>query len=797
MTRPNERWLSQMNLRSWFVLAALLVGVITLGDIFGDHYPVHEWLFWRYLRAWLWVGIFCVPCLSVGNLVVRHLSRPAERHHARITLSFATGVFVFALAVFVVGIVGQLGTVAFFSIPTVLTLVGAPRALRDIRAWPRAPQGGRRFSVWEGVALGLGILALAIVWVPTLVPENASYDSRWYHLPLAERYVADSAILRFPEGALAGTIPQLASLLYTWAFLAPGSELFDKVITASQLEVAVFLFTLPGISALLRQLVPDSRPRIAWVFLFLFPSILVYDSSLVLGADHIAALWTIPTYLVFLRAYRDLNPKTCALFAVQVAALAMTKYTALIAAVLPLLGIAWRAGQLFVLRLRGRDTGRSWFTGPLTMVTLGLLLTTPHWLKNWIWYGDPAYPMLHRYFRVNPPWSSEFESLLKLYSLQAFAAAGSWSQRLKGMLGGLYDFSYGLYNWDTFHGSFPVFGSAFTFSLLALPFLRNSRRVWTLVVATELGVAVWYLFFHQERYLQSLLPWMAAAVAAIAILAWREGLAARTGIVLLLGLQLIWGAEFIFWPMHQVMSKSGLALAGDFFQQTWHGQPQSRTAPFEDFAQIGRSLPKNARVLLHHEHMRLGLGLPTITDAYRTQYGISYGDIGSPLALHRLLRKYGVTHVVWTPEQTYGEDSAAGEFVFHAYVERYLVNPRHVGGRTVAGLPEREPIDEGHAVLCFTCDGGYEKGLYELSDLRISPLPLPDVVPELPRPRAALDEHNLQTLLARASFALVDPSCSGAPPLDGFSAVARAGRNQYFVREHELASKRRSEQERK
>ncbi len=44
-----------------------------------------------------------------------------------------------------------------------------------------------------------GAVALVFLYVPTLLPENTAYDTRWYHLGLAEHYVAARGIERLPD----------------------------------------------------------------------------------------------------------------------------------------------------------------------------------------------------------------------------------------------------------------------------------------------------------------------------------------------------------------------------------------------------------------------------------------------------------------------------------------------------------------------------------------------------------------------------------------------------------------------
>jgi hypothetical protein len=649
------------------------------------------------------------------------------------------------------------------------------------RARQRERPSDFRLSLGEAAAAALGLVGLVAIFLPTLVPENVAYDARWYHLPLAEHYVAAGAIRPLTEGALAGTVPHLASILYTWAFSAPG-DLFDHVELAAQLEVGIFLFTLGGIPALVRLLVPTARARSSWATFFLFPAILVYDSTLLTAADHIAALWTIPTWIAFVRAVRDLKPRACLLLTIQLSGLMMTKYTSAMAIVFPVLGISLRALVLAVARLRGRTRSNAWLSGPLVASVAGLMLTAPHWLKNWLWYGDPIYPLLRHHLHVRP-WIPDGERLYQIFTNENFHARGTWPEKLRGALHGLYDYSYGLYTWQIFHDLFPVFGSLFTGCLLALPFLKGTRRVWLLAAAIHVGLFTWYLFFSEDRYLQALLPWMVAATSAVFSLAWRAGLAARVGVVALAGLQLVWGAEMVFWPTHQMAGRSGLALVNDFFARTMRKDTDTRTRPFEDLAQIGRSIPKSSKVLVHAEHLRLGLGVQTATDAYRVQYGISYGYLNSPGEVYTLFRRLGITHVLWTPEQTHEENSLAAELVFHGFVTQNLRNVQYFGARSLGELRDKAPAPTPSEVLYYACDGKYENGLYELSDLRISPVLAPGEKTQTPpSPRVRIDGTNRNDLLGRVSYLVVNHQCKEALALGDFERIARWRSSELMLR---------------
>jgi hypothetical protein len=251
---------------------------------------------------------------------------------------------------------------------------------------------------------------------------------------------------------------------------------------------------------------------------------------------------------------------------------------------------------------------------------------------------------------------------------------------------------------------------------------------------------------------------MAASIAAMAIAAWRLGLFARIGVVGLAAVQLVWGLDIPFWPNHQMTGRSGIGYAADYFGRTFALDFTGRTRPFDDWASIGRALPKSSKVLLHHEHVRLGLGLRSVWDWPRFQFGISYGRLGSSRALHKKLKEYGVTHVAWIPQQ------------------------RHFGARQVAALPKKLPPEERGEVFIYGCDTYLPSGLYHLKNLHVSPLRTPGQPFPTFRPPSVPFANDIEALLARADRAVVDMACPSPPKLPGFEHVANFGTKALHAR---------------
>src|SRR6185369_4804787 len=115
-------------------------------------------------------------------------------------------------------------------------------------------------------------------------------------------------------------------------------------------------------------------------------------------------------------------------------------------------------------------------------------------------------------------------------------AASNWRARpteLKGgllqMLRTLVTFSFEPHEFASFHGRTPVLGSLFTLSTPLLWLVRDRARLLTLYGGTYLGLVCWFWLHAFDRYLQVLVPWMAAGTAAVLVLLWRERVVLRAG----------------------------------------------------------------------------------------------------------------------------------------------------------------------------------------------------------------------------------------------------------------------------
>ncbi|HVZ73671.1 MAG TPA: hypothetical protein VHJ20_14930 [Polyangia bacterium] len=726
---------------------------------FTNHRQLWEtWLLWPYLGFWAATVVWVVACASVGHAALRLLPELRLRFRERLLFDFATGVLIFAAGLFVVGVAHGLGTPFYFIYPVVLGAVGFAFSWRDARRAWRHLRGARRRanlrpSLIHAAATVLGTLALAVIYLSIMTPDNAAFDARSYHLPIAEHFAAGGRIGPFPEGWFAGALPHLASWLYTWPFTLRSVKLFGHVELAAHLEFALFVATVFSAPLLVEALCPGRRARSAWAVFFLFPGLFLYDSSLGLAADHVLAFWAAPVALAVMRfAQRPSSRARGVLAGLMLAGAALTKYQAIYLLVPAGLVIAfivarelWRARRA----VERAQTTRATFSGAGALVIAMVVATAPHWLANVVWHGNPVYPMARNLFPTHPlvpGWAgTELD--------HQFELTGTLGHKLSEAAGAVFAFSFVVHDWAPFHGDLPVFGFLFTLTLPVLLFVRGAGRARVLAVAVMLGVFIWFWTYHEDRYLQALLPWMVATTSSAFLLAWNTSgaftnLATRVGLAALVAVQLMWGNDVPWLPTHSMLHDVPAMRTMRVLSSTFRGDFHSRFSFDTGFEPLDRTLPRNAYVLLHEEYLRLGLNRRAIQDSLRLQAGIDYRQLARPDRIHDMLKSLGATHLVWGGASVNREIPISGELAFWGYALRYGEDQRFAGSFTVAKIPERRPpAREPGRVLWVACGEAREVSLPDVDLLVVGK---PVTAPVQPDPAA---------ILPNAEFIVAESRC--------------------------------------
>lgn len=753
--------------RRILLLPALLGCLLLVGRALLPTEQIRQWYVWRYFEYWGVTGAWISSCFCAGFAVLRRLLRSPLPLLEHATLSFALGLLCFFLMMFVGGLAGWLGSPFFFVVllaPPILAGVPVLRYARRLRRHLRAARRRPRASASVSTRLlwGLGVIALFLFYLPSLVPAQIGYDSAWYHVPLGEHYARLGKIAPLPEGWFPGAVPHLPSIVYCFAFLLPKGQLFDYVELAAHLEFASLLMALLGIPALVRRLVPQARAHVAWLAYFTFPAVYYYDG--LIGGDQFSAVWGVPIVLALLRAWPELSWRYGILLASTVAGLTLTKYSASGLLIGPALGVGLRMLWLPARSLMRRAPWRVAWGQLASGLFIGgavLLLTTPLWAKNWLWYGDPFYPLLHKYF-ASRPWSPDAAAHLADYQQEMadYAPTRDWAG-VKEALKAVVD--HALKPAD--YSPRALRGSLFTLMCACLPFIRARPRLWGVAAVANLAIFGWFMQLRQDRYLMAFMPLMAAVIVAVAIQAWRAWLLARPLLVALFSVHTFAGLSVfaVTYPNNQYRKVL------DFILATSSGTPDAGMGDLARFQHIGETLPSNAVVVVHGMHAHAGLGHPSISDWPRTQLGLSYGRLSSPAAIYAKLKSMGATHLLWQSE-TWPDDSYAGDLRFYEFVHKYTA-PRAEHGLWVGTMPAVSPpaTPEDPLVAFLGCDGRYAAGLYRFSSMT-TPNPRGHAQPPFPSPISPISTASAAAALAQAHFVIYKYDC-------GISAPAQLGRD--------------------
>jgi hypothetical protein len=348
----------------------------------------------------------------------------------------------------------------------------------------------------------------------------------------------------------------------------------------------------------------------------------------------------------------------------------------------------------------------------LPALTTIAVLTAPHWLKNSLFYGDPFYPLLHRWLPTAPFHDGAAEAMRGVYFPARFVLQGSMLDRLRDTLHALLTFSFQPHNWPKHAIPQPTFGSLFTLFSLALPFLPRVRVLWLLCACTYLGVLIWFWTNHQDRFLQALLPWMAACVVAIASRVWMLGRAARAATCAVVLLQIAWGADAFFYPNHRMLGAAPIQRLADFIGSTAGERDQKRLSYWGSAPELGALLSPTAVVLTHDAFVALGIGRRVVTDQRGFQGALGYDDLPTARDVWQAWRSLGVTHIAWAAKRTVHIDPAtlAREAAFYEAAWRATRSLRRAHGYDFAMLREQPPPATPRVLRVEGCAGDPKSG---------------------------------------------------------------------------------------
>jgi hypothetical protein len=367
--------------------------------------------------------------------------------------------------------------------------------------------------------------------------------------------------------------------------------------------------------------------------------------------------------------------------------------------------------------------------GPLALLTVGALLTAPHFLKNWIFYRNPLYPFMTAMFAGSRPRQPD-SPILVMYLLTGDSTIprGPFLKMIADAVHLAFTFS--------FHYKITIFGSLFTLLLPTILFLRGRRRLGIGVLFSMIALVTWAFTYPVERYVQCIFPIIAGVTAAIIVRVWELGIFARIGLVALVGFQIVVGGDI---PYYAGQGRMDDAL--NLIRSGHEGRAKTR---FDHYLRsqlaIGRRLPSNAVVLFHNTRLSLGVNRTVLQDLPGYQGLIDYRSVKTPRELCQLYRSYGITHIVHE-RSVWPALSKQEEVVFAAFLARFAPNTFREGEYEVIELPSELPPQEPPYRALLLGLGNYANGVYPVDALGVYE-PLPERFKQWPVPEQSVTSES-------------------------------------------------------
>jgi hypothetical protein len=728
--------------------------------------PFDTWLFAQLGLIWGWQAAFALACGSFGWLLVeRGLGLRDLPGLEKLAHALALGFLAFGVAMFAGGYLGLYGPAFAVALPLAGIAAGAPAAWPAARAaWARC--GAAPLSLPALAATLFGALALGVLYLGLLSPAAVNYDASWSHLVIAQDYAREGRIVPFPADWVKN-VPHLGSVVNTWAFLVPGLDAPAlRWMMALHDEWSVLLFTLVGVAAGVRFIAERAGVRGAWASLFLFPGLFVYDGNLGGSADHFAALFAVPVFLAGARWLSSLAPRDAALLGALAGGALLTKlHTVYLLAPLALLS-AVRVARAPRRALPSAAVG----------VATTLALAALHFGRSWVFYGNPFYPLAQGRIPSHPTLPDAQLQMDYLFADWQYHPPSALLERLAEAFRLSFTFSFDPHYW--FSWDVPTFGSLFTLLLPLLLVLGRAPRLWLAAGVAWGGVFAWASTYWLDRNLQTLLPLLAATSGALIVRGFELGGLARVGLSALVGLQLLWGADYSFSGSDRIDSALALIRSGA------NGEAERRYASFRrEYLELGRTLPEDAVLLLHTHHVMLGIDRTVWLDWAGFQGLIDYRPLRTAREVDERLRGLGVTHLAWLPGGTPAPTKQA-DVLFAALVAGRAEQARAFGPLRLLPLGDAAPPPGAPLrVLAFGLRG-YASGLYPIEDLSTLET-LPPERLRFARPAQEARGWPAAVRLAEGADALVlGPAALAAEraPPEGFREASRFATHAVYLR---------------
>lgn len=829
-----SRWKGMGPSMAAFVLCVL--GAVFYLRHLNQSYRLEEWLAFRILEIGLWAVLLHGSLVLVGARLLRLLVDRDELGPGELFLqSFVLGTAAFSFAMYLAGALSLYASWFAIGLPLAFAIAGASDAgylMRRLREALRpVPTTSIGTSLLRYGAIAFGATMLAFVYIEALTPSSFNFDAIWYHVPVAQDYARLGKIVPF-YGDNHRAYPHLTSLFQTWALLVPFLDPVQlKWMLILHLEFAIVVWRMVGAAAMARYLLGGRKVPGLWAAFFLFPSIFIYDQNIGGSADHYVGVTAVPIFLALMRALPSFHVGYAILTGVAAGLHILTKYQAIYSVVAVATFASCRCLYGIFARFyrarkgrslpEGAPSPRALLLGPALILLGALVVSSPHFIKNTVYYQNPVYPFAQKLFPSSfddwePPARDEAVTLLSEGRGKKREKSRSRAGEDDGPLPSQkkrkkdpWDFEFGprgidfkpqgdgfvekvvwwhktLADWPFLTGNRgftegrPYMGAVFVLLMPALLLIRGSRRLWLATGYVYVVSSVWALTSANDRYLLTILSLPIGLCAALIVRVAELGRLARVGLSCLIGVQLLWGTDApLQYGGARFADAVSLVRAGHSGKTL-----EERLRYRKNELTVSASLPKDAVVLGRYYKSLLGFDRMTLNTHADIQTYIDFKNLMSLDDFWQICRDRGVTHLLY-PEGERQPVRAHELVLFDALVEKSH-NKRKMSGLVIAELSPEPP---GHPEPFLVLVRGlkeYQDGLYPVQLLSLDNR---RESKKGPRPLSSYRKDNASALLEKAHAVLLGGrkgSFDGASLDEAFYQVERFRGLEVWLRRDDI-----------
>jgi len=595
----------------------LLIGVI-LPDLAFDSLAIHP-LLGSVLALWL-AGATLVTAFAIGAGILNIIRVEFNSQFEHALFAMPLGLGAVSLTIFVLGLLGLLIPLVILLMMFGLSVLAGREIDGLISEVPQLARSSKKrwheASIPIRLLLIAGFIVAALSLLQALLPP-IGYDGLYYHLPIPKLYLESGRIYPTPEFTPAG-FPLLGEMLFIVG-MAVGSDTF------SQLMNLVFAVLLAAATIKAGQ--RWAKPFGGWI-----------AGAMLLGMP-IISIWATLPYVDFawalfeflgvyaLLLWGERMRASNAILAGLMFGLALgTKYLALGGLLFIVLAaiIIWRRERLLTLaRLI------------IPLIAAAVIVGAPWYIKNWIWYSNPVYPLLNGIFNPasGPLWTTRL-SLPQLDPLYLLLLPISLFVNREHYVGVFGDFEF----------LNPLF-----LLIFAYPLTRNGRNMDRLAFMAFMRYTFWALT-HSDliRYLLPIISIIGIVSASVIQKLYQRVRNKGTFRVVLMGI----GGGFV---------ASSLAVSIIFFVEVrplsvlmgWESRSSYLSRQLNDYSAIqyvNENLSHDDTVLMIYDARGYYCEERCIPDLLQNRWLNMLGTSPTPSSVAATLERQGITHLLYTRE---------------------------------------------------------------------------------------------------------------------------------------------------